>query len=179
MGWVGSKTKLPPLEPLCCGFIQSMIQVTKEKIVQPMKSIMQRNSCKIMQFKTYEMGPALLPFASYKPLWASPRSFVGNCKATEYITEFITQEHKSKIIPRIPIASKRRTLTRFLNVQSRHMRAENRPHSGSGPHPSKRGEHHHLLLEAIFCLFVRRAMGVPPSPPFLHSNISEWKLANS
>ena len=83
----------------------------KGEIVQPMKSIMQRNSCKIMQVKTYEMGPALLPFASYKPLWASPRSFVGNCKATEYITEFITQEYKSKIIPRIPIASKRRTLT--------------------------------------------------------------------
>ena len=124
------------------------------------------------------MGPALLPFASYKPLWASPRSFVGNCKATEYITEFITQrieiQNHSKDSNR-----KQKADTDFLNVQSRHMRAENRPHSGSGPHPSKRGEHHHLLLEAIFCLFVRRAMGVPPSPPFLHSNISEWKLANS
>ena len=49
----------------------------KGEIVQPMKSIMQRNSCKIMQVKTYEMGPALLPFASYKPLWASPRSMAG------------------------------------------------------------------------------------------------------
>ena len=137
---------------------------SEQEIIQ--RKIMQSCKWKI------SLGPALLPFCILQTPLGKPKKLCRVCKAngllaykTSYKRRIQYLSYKSQKVSHGAVL-----LFECPKCALREPRAIS--HSGDGPHPSTRGSHHHFVFVASFCLFVSRETGAPPSPPFLHSNIS-------